>query len=215
MRVARVALGEGVRKLRVTGGEPLVRRDVTALIASLAALPGLDDLSLTTNGVLLEELRRGARARGLEAGQRQPRHPRSGPFRQADAAAIAFPTSFAVSRPRAMRGSRRSRSTPCLLRGENEHEAVDLVALRPRPRLRGSVHRVHAAGERSFLGSRPRRERGVGAPCDRRAVADRPRTRRGIRTRRRLDSCSRTGRARWASSTPSRPRSARRAAGSG
>jgi cyclic pyranopterin phosphate synthase len=55
-RVARVAIAFGVTKLRVTGGEPLVRRDVTSLIGSLAALPGLADLSLTTNGVLLEPL---------------------------------------------------------------------------------------------------------------------------------------------------------------
>ena len=53
-RVARVAIGEGVRKVRLTGGEPLVRRDLPRLIARLAALPGLADLSLTTNGVLLE-----------------------------------------------------------------------------------------------------------------------------------------------------------------
>lgn len=53
LRVAGIAIGLGVRKLRVTGGEPLVRRDVASLIARLSALPGLLDLSLTTNGVLL------------------------------------------------------------------------------------------------------------------------------------------------------------------
>jgi cyclic pyranopterin phosphate synthase len=52
-RVAVIAIGLGVRKLRLTGGEPLVRRDMTRLIKRLARLPGLDDLSLTTNGVLL------------------------------------------------------------------------------------------------------------------------------------------------------------------
>jgi len=54
-RFVRVAVGLGIRKLRVTGGEPLVRRDLPVLIRRLAAIPGIQDLALTTNGVLLEE----------------------------------------------------------------------------------------------------------------------------------------------------------------
>jgi cyclic pyranopterin phosphate synthase len=55
-RVARIAVSAlGVRKLRVTGGEPLVRRDLAELIAMLAAIPGVEDLALTTNGLLLAE----------------------------------------------------------------------------------------------------------------------------------------------------------------
>ncbi len=54
-RFVRVAVGLGIRKLRVTGGEPLVRRDLPLLIRRLAAIPGIQDLALTTNGVLLEE----------------------------------------------------------------------------------------------------------------------------------------------------------------
>ena len=46
----------GITKLRVTGGEPLVRRDLPVLIRRLAAIPGIRDLALTTNGVLLPEL---------------------------------------------------------------------------------------------------------------------------------------------------------------
>src|SRR5579864_2399397 len=48
-----VFLSLGVDKVRLTGGEPLLRRDVPALVRMLAAKPGLTDLSLTTNGVLL------------------------------------------------------------------------------------------------------------------------------------------------------------------
>ena len=55
-RFVRIAVGLGVTKLRVTGGEPLVRRDLPVLIARLAAIPGIADLALTTNGVLLPEL---------------------------------------------------------------------------------------------------------------------------------------------------------------
>lgn len=52
-RFVRVAVTLGVRKLRVTGGEPLVRRDLPELIRKLAAIGGIKDLALTTNGVLL------------------------------------------------------------------------------------------------------------------------------------------------------------------
>jgi cyclic pyranopterin phosphate synthase len=55
-RFARIAAGLGINKLRVTGGEPLVRRDLPVLVRSLAAIPGIRDLALTTNGVLLPEL---------------------------------------------------------------------------------------------------------------------------------------------------------------
>jgi GTP 3',8-cyclase len=59
---ARVAVGCGISKVRITGGEPLVRAGCPELVGMLAALPGMDDLSLTTNGLLLprfaDELRR-------------------------------------------------------------------------------------------------------------------------------------------------------------
>src|ERR1035438_5194286 len=55
-RFVRVAVGMVIRKLRVTGGEPLVRRDLPVLIRRLAAIGEIEDLALTTNGVLLEEL---------------------------------------------------------------------------------------------------------------------------------------------------------------
>jgi cyclic pyranopterin phosphate synthase len=55
-RFARIAAGLGIDKLRVTGGEPLLRRDLPLLVRRLAAIPGIRDLALTTNGVLLEQL---------------------------------------------------------------------------------------------------------------------------------------------------------------
>jgi GTP 3',8-cyclase len=54
-RFARIAAGLGITKIRVTGGEPLVRRDLPELIGRLSAIPGIHDLALTTNGVLLAE----------------------------------------------------------------------------------------------------------------------------------------------------------------
>ncbi len=54
-RFARIAASLGVTKIRVTGGEPLVRRDLPSLIARLTKIPGIRDLALTTNGVLLAD----------------------------------------------------------------------------------------------------------------------------------------------------------------
>ena len=53
-RLIRLLAAMGVEEVRLTGGEPLVRRDVPTLVRLLARLPGVNDLSLTTNGVLLE-----------------------------------------------------------------------------------------------------------------------------------------------------------------
>ena len=54
-RFVRAAVPLGVRKLRITGGEPLVRKDLPVLIRKLSAIEGIEDLALTTNGVLLGE----------------------------------------------------------------------------------------------------------------------------------------------------------------
>jgi cyclic pyranopterin phosphate synthase len=55
-RLVRLLANMGVNEIRLTGGEPLVRRDLPDLVRMLAAIPGVDDLSLTTNGVLLDRL---------------------------------------------------------------------------------------------------------------------------------------------------------------
>ncbi|MBN1261969.1 MAG: GTP 3',8-cyclase MoaA [Anaerolineae bacterium] len=53
-RVVQVAVAMGLAHVRLTGGEPLVRKGIVDLVQGLAAIPGLDDLSMTTNGMLLE-----------------------------------------------------------------------------------------------------------------------------------------------------------------
>ena len=65
-RIARVAVACGVKKLRVTGGEPLLRKNLPTLIADLAKIPGLQDLALTTNGTELPRLAGALRGAGLE-----------------------------------------------------------------------------------------------------------------------------------------------------
>jgi cyclic pyranopterin phosphate synthase len=57
-RVARALVPLGVDKIRLTGGEPLVRRDLPDLVRMLAAIPGIADIGLTTNGLLLAPLAR-------------------------------------------------------------------------------------------------------------------------------------------------------------
>jgi cyclic pyranopterin phosphate synthase len=64
-RFTRVAAGLGVRKVRVTGGEPLVRKHLPLLLEQLAAIEGIEDLSLTTNGVLLAGQAKDLYAAGL------------------------------------------------------------------------------------------------------------------------------------------------------
>lgn len=53
LKIARVAAGLGVSKMRLTGGEPLLDKRLDRLVSGLAAIPGVDDLALTTNGMLL------------------------------------------------------------------------------------------------------------------------------------------------------------------
>jgi cyclic pyranopterin phosphate synthase len=53
-RLVRIMAAMGVEEVRLTGGEPLARRNVPVLVGQLAAIPGVTDLSLTTNGVLLD-----------------------------------------------------------------------------------------------------------------------------------------------------------------
>ena len=54
-RFAKIFAGLGVKKLRLTGGEPLMRRDLPDLVAKLMAIEGIEDIGLTTNGVLLRQ----------------------------------------------------------------------------------------------------------------------------------------------------------------
>ena len=56
----------GLRRLRITGGEPTIRPDLERLIASLRAVPGVEDIALSTNGVRLPELAQSLRAAGLD-----------------------------------------------------------------------------------------------------------------------------------------------------
>lgn len=61
----RVMAGMGIRKLRLTGGEPLVRKGLEELVGRLAAIPGIEDIALTTNGIFLARKAEALKAAGL------------------------------------------------------------------------------------------------------------------------------------------------------
>jgi cyclic pyranopterin phosphate synthase len=63
--IVRAAASIGVRSIRLTGGEPLIRRDLDHLVAMIAAVPGIDDIALSTNGLLLEQQASPLAAAGL------------------------------------------------------------------------------------------------------------------------------------------------------
>lgn len=64
-RFARVAAQLGISKLRLTGGEPLVRSELSTLVRKLAVIPGIHDIALTTNGILLAEQAQAVKDAGL------------------------------------------------------------------------------------------------------------------------------------------------------
>jgi len=65
-RIARTAVSMGIDKIRITGGEPLVRKGIVHFLHQLSEIPGLEQLVLTTNGVLLEEMATDLYAAGVQ-----------------------------------------------------------------------------------------------------------------------------------------------------
>ena len=64
-QVVRVAVGMGIDKVRLTGGEPLVRRDILVLVEMLGRMDGIKDFAMSTNGILLAEFAKGLKDAGL------------------------------------------------------------------------------------------------------------------------------------------------------
>ncbi len=66
IQVVRYAVAQGVNKVRITGGEPLVRKNIAELVKNLAAIPGLNELAMTTNGILLDRFAHELKGAGLQ-----------------------------------------------------------------------------------------------------------------------------------------------------
>lgn len=65
LEIVKVAAGVGIHKIRLTGGEPLVRAGLPGFVASLAAIEGIDDITMTTNGILLKQYAAALKEAGL------------------------------------------------------------------------------------------------------------------------------------------------------
>lgn len=65
-RFVRIAVSRGIRKIRITGGEPLLRRDIERLVESIHAIDGVEDLAMTTNGFLFPEKAQKLKNAGLQ-----------------------------------------------------------------------------------------------------------------------------------------------------
>lgn len=66
IRIVRIAVGLGISKVKLTGGEPLVRKDILEIVKGIAKIRGLTDLSMTTNGILLAAVAKELHADGLK-----------------------------------------------------------------------------------------------------------------------------------------------------
>ena len=204
----------GVRDLRLTGGEPLVRRDFPRLAAMLALVEGLREVSVTTNGYLLERDAAALADAGVRARERVDRLAPARPLLRDDPPRLAAPGAARARRrgapSRAAAGEGERRGDPRLHRAGGA--AVRRV--RARARLPGALHRVHAARRRPRVDRRPgAHRRGAARDHPRRAPARGAAARAvghgaGVPLRRRP-------RARSASSTRSPSRSARTATASG
>jgi cyclic pyranopterin phosphate synthase len=125
-RVVRVFTGLGVEKVRLTGGEPLLRHDLPALTGMLAAIPGVRDLAMTTNGLLLakqaEALRRaGLRRVTVSLDTLRPERMRALARSDRHADVLA---GIAAARTA---GFERVKLNTVVIRGVNEDELADLI----------------------------------------------------------------------------------------
>ena len=111
--MAAAAVRCGVEKIRVTGGEPLVRRGAVDFCRMLSEIPGVEELCVTTNGSLLQRSCPAAARRGRHAPQHQPRHAERGALSRHHAPWYAAGRHAMASTRRSARALRRSSSTAC------------------------------------------------------------------------------------------------------
>jgi cyclic pyranopterin phosphate synthase len=182
----------GVNKLRLTGGEPLLRRDLSALVQMLAAKPGLTDLAMTTNGVLLPEHAEALRTAGLgriTVSLDTLRPERFAALTRFDSLDAVLEGMEAASRAFGV-----FKIDSVIIRGVNDDELPDLIEYGRSKNA--EVRRMSCHGPRCWKGSRS-----ATGPSSRW-----PKSRR----RRRTGSCCRT--ARCSASSPRRPRRSAEAA---
>ena len=127
VRLSRLFTGLGVRKLRLTGGEPLLRANLPELIGDLSDIPGIDDIALTTNGVLLGKHAVDLQAHGLrritvslDTLDKELFARMSGGFAALDAVLSGIDAAIAA-------GLAPIKINAVIERGVNDHTVLDLV----------------------------------------------------------------------------------------
>ena len=126
LRLATVFVGLGVSKLRITGGEPLVRKDALWLIERLGALPGLDNLVLTTNGSQLDRYAGPLRAAGVRRINISLDTLRADRFQAITRIGDLGKVLRGIAAAREA-GFSRTKLNTVMMRGTNDDEFVDLV----------------------------------------------------------------------------------------
>ncbi|MEQ9395601.1 GTP 3',8-cyclase MoaA [Haliea sp.] len=125
-RVAEAAVGLGVRKIRLTGGEPLIRNNILSLVQRLGLLPGLEILALTSNGSRLAEMAAPLRDAGVSRVNISLDSLRPDRFREltrfGDLAQVIAGVDAAVAA-----GFERIKLNAVILRGRNDDEVLELV----------------------------------------------------------------------------------------
>jgi cyclic pyranopterin phosphate synthase len=126
-RATRVLVGLGVEKVRITGGEPLVRRDLDRLIRALREIPGLRDLTLTTNGVLLRAQAKQLAEAGLQRVTVSLDSLDDGVFRAMNDAGVGAETVLGGIEAAREAGLWPIKVNAVVKRGLNDHTVVDLA----------------------------------------------------------------------------------------
>ena len=126
-RVAGLFLQLGVKKIRLTGGEPLLRRDIVSIVSSLAELDGIDDLALTTNGTRLAGLASELKKAGLRRLTVSLDSLDENVFKEMNGGRGDLQTVLAGLDAARRAGFAPIKINAVIERGKNDHTALDLV----------------------------------------------------------------------------------------
>ncbi len=132
-RLVRVFAALGVNKVRLTGGEPLLRRDLHRLVSLLAAVPGVEDLALTTNGLLLARDAAALREAGLRRVTVSLHSLRPTTFDRLSGSRGQLPQVLAGLEAAEAAGLLPIKVNAVVVRGTNEDEVVELARFFKRP----------------------------------------------------------------------------------
>jgi cyclic pyranopterin phosphate synthase len=132
--IVRTMAGMGLKRVRITGGEPLVRRDLPDLVRMIAAVPEIDDLSLSTNAVLLEDQAEALRDAGIQRLNVSLDSLRADRVDSISRRPGSFPKIMAGLDAAEAAGFSPIKINVVLIRGQNDDEIEDFAAItRERP----------------------------------------------------------------------------------